>query len=342
MRKKFVISTAASLSALVIGMGTFTASSAQASTTSYLCPTAAAVVVSPSVVSNPTGAAFDSTALGDPSKQVTNLVGCNNPYFPAMNSGPSQDVRNIILDFGALPESIFVNNVFKVRITGTYGNGGYSFNIMERSITQTSGSASNPAFIAYQQQFHVPTSAPEALLTGTDTIDYSITVSDPAKRAKLIAGDYVLQIVYIGGVANFAEGVSSVSIPYMVSEVSFDSNGGTGTQTAQQSGIPIALSANTFTRSGYNFAGWNTSANGSGTTYADTASFPFSADTTLYAQWTTTTSGSVGSSGSSGNASLAVTGGTNKMPFVLVGMFLVFAGLSLSLFSVARRRVLSK
>ena len=31
--------------------------------------------------------------------------------------------------------------------------------------------------------------------------------------------------------------------------------------------------------------GWNTAANGSGTSYADTASFPFAVDATMFAQW---------------------------------------------------------
>src|SRR6185437_8802619 len=47
-----------------------------------------------------------------------------------------------------------------------------------------------------------------------------------------------------------------------------------------------ALTTNAFTRTGYTFAGWNTAANGSGTAYADAASYPFTADATMYAQWT--------------------------------------------------------
>jgi uncharacterized repeat protein (TIGR02543 family) len=68
--------------------------------------------------------------------------------------------------------------------------------------------------------------------------------------------------------------------------VTFNSNGGSGTMTAQTANIPTALTANTFTRTGYTFAGWNTLANGTGTAYADGAIYPFSADATLYAQWT--------------------------------------------------------
>ena len=67
--------------------------------------------------------------------------------------------------------------------------------------------------------------------------------------------------------------------------VIFDANGGTGTMSAQTTNVPTALTTNAFTRLGYSFSGWNTAANGSGTAYADGASYAFSADATLYAQW---------------------------------------------------------
>jgi uncharacterized repeat protein (TIGR02543 family) len=60
------------------------------------------------------------------------------------------------------------------------------------------------------------------------------------------------------------------------------------------------LTANTFTRAGYSFAGWNTAANGSGTAYADAASYPFTADATLSAQWTASPGCVIGASGPGG------------------------------------------
>ena len=72
--------------------------------------------------------------------------------------------------------------------------------------------------------------------------------------------------------------------------VSFDSNGGSGSMVDETHNAPAALTANSFTRSGYSFAGWNTQAGGGGTSYADGASYPFDADLTLYAQWTEVTS----------------------------------------------------
>ena len=72
--------------------------------------------------------------------------------------------------------------------------------------------------------------------------------------------------------------------------VTFDSNGGGGVMSPQSSIKAAALTANTFTRSGYLFDGWKT-APSSGTAYADEAEYPFnartpdSANATLYAQW---------------------------------------------------------
>lgn len=70
--------------------------------------------------------------------------------------------------------------------------------------------------------------------------------------------------------------------------ITFDANGGTGSMEAMSvnPGIDNKLTANTFTRENYTFTGWNTAKDGSGTTYADQATVNFSADTTLYAQWT--------------------------------------------------------
>lgn len=101
------------------------------------------------------------------------------------------------------------------------------------------------------------------------------------------AENYTFFCVKRGGTAQY---FSSIIITYEVPTVTFNSNGGTGTMTAQSATSATALTSNTFTRSGYTFAGWNTSANGSGTSYSNGASYPFSTSTTLYAQWTASSS----------------------------------------------------
>lgn len=54
----------------------------------------------------------------------------------------------------------------------------------------------------------------------------------------------------------------------------------------QIAGTATALTANTFTRTNYSFNGWNTAADGSGFSYTDGSVYAFTADQTLYAQWT--------------------------------------------------------
>ena len=69
--------------------------------------------------------------------------------------------------------------------------------------------------------------------------------------------------------------------------VQFNGNGTgvQGTMTRQVASSATALTSNSFTRPGYTFGGWTTSADGTGTAYADAASYPFTASTTLYAKW---------------------------------------------------------
>lgn len=75
--------------------------------------------------------------------------------------------------------------------------------------------------------------------------------------------------------------------------VTFDKNNGTGTMADQTFtyGVKQALTKNAFARTGYTFAGWNTQANGKGTTYTDqqevtSLSATDGATIRLYAQWT--------------------------------------------------------
>ena len=69
--------------------------------------------------------------------------------------------------------------------------------------------------------------------------------------------------------------------------VNFDANKGTGTMPPQgfMKNTPTALNANIFTRSYYTFNGWNTKADGTGTSYSDGAEVSLTGSITLYAQW---------------------------------------------------------
>ena len=74
--------------------------------------------------------------------------------------------------------------------------------------------------------------------------------------------------------------------------VKFDANGGSGTMADQEFtyGVSNTLTANAFTRTGYTFVCWNTEADGSGTSYGNSASVnnlttENNGTVVLYAQW---------------------------------------------------------
>ncbi|MBM3451599.1 MAG: InlB B-repeat-containing protein, partial [Bacteroidetes bacterium] len=102
--------------------------------------------------------------------------------------------------------------------------------------------------------------------------------------------------------------------------ITFDGNGATSGATASQNISTAAsanLTANGFIRAGYSFTGWNSTSDGTGTSYADQSSYTMgTSNVTLYAQWTannlTVTFDSQG--GSSIPNGSTVTGGSVSNP----------------------------
>ena len=75
-------------------------------------------------------------------------------------------------------------------------------------------------------------------------------------------------------------------------KLSYNANGGTGTMSATEGKVDekVAVAANKFTRAGYTFTGWNTKADGSGTSYAVNEKYTLTAEEdVLYAQWSANT-----------------------------------------------------
>jgi uncharacterized repeat protein (TIGR02543 family) len=79
--------------------------------------------------------------------------------------------------------------------------------------------------------------------------------------------------------------------------VTYNGNGFTGGTapvdvTAHPHGSTVTvLGAGSLVKTGYSFSGWNTAANGSGTSYSPAATFTITANTTLFAQWTLPSNG---------------------------------------------------
>lgn len=94
------------------------------------------------------------------------------------------------------------------------------------------------------------------------------------------------KITIAGSSTSYSGYTTSCTAPTEVT-ITFDANGGSGTMADQviDYNTTTALYANEFTRTGYEFVGWNTAADGSGTAYNDEAEVKLTRDITLYAQW---------------------------------------------------------
>jgi len=133
---------------------------------------------------------------------------------------------------------------------------------------------------------------------GRSDVSFSFTIP-----ADLPAGDHTLAIAILDPVlGNDEPTIQFANVgtrndlrlpigPFVVQAplaINFNANGGTGTMQAVtvQPGDSFTIPANTFTRSGHEFTGWNTAANGSGTAFAPEATIlDVQVDTTLFAQW---------------------------------------------------------
>ena len=135
---------------------------------------------------------------------------------------------------------------------------------------------------------------------GTETATYQYNangnnaVTIPITAAKLHNADGTYTetaTANAGDVINYVNGVWGGEEPAELT-VTFEANGteeypveGTMEPQTVLEKTDTALNANTFTREGYNFTGWNTEADGTGTSYADGATVNLTENTTLYAQW---------------------------------------------------------
>lgn len=105
------------------------------------------------------------------------------------------------------------------------------------------------------------------------------------------------------------------STPKTTYTVIFDANGGNGTiaSISVEEGSEITLPENTFTKTGYSFAGWATSADGN-ISYSDKAKISITGNITFYAKWTVVAENAVNAINSlpTGEHKIAVTGQMTK------------------------------
>jgi uncharacterized repeat protein (TIGR02543 family) len=133
---------------------------------------------------------------------------------------------------------------------------------------------------------------------GSGSYDWSVTSGLPTgltmSTSGLISGTPTTAGTYSNVVARmsdpfygtFVERTLEIVIGAETFTVTFNANSGSGSMANQTANTSTTLSANTFTRTGYTFAGWGGSSGTSSVIYLDQASYSFTSSTTLYAQWT--------------------------------------------------------
>ncbi len=175
----------------------------------------------------------------------------------ASNHGAGVNIQNgtFIMNGG----SITGNKAFGMHGNANIGGGGVF--IFNGSFIMNGGSITGNTFRAYPSD-----TSPD------EDVDVYITNN--------IQNSFIKSCNTIGTNVQYAN-------PGNMATITFDANGGTGTMEQhlwKNRATPLA--ANTFTRADYTFSGWNTFADGSGTSYAYDAQINVNNDITLYAQWT--------------------------------------------------------
>ena len=129
--------------------------------------------------------------------------------------------------------------------------------------------------------------------TGSRGSWWSSTAYDSNRQYLLTYDSAGLYATYSGAYKAYGYSVRCIRSNPGTLTINFNGNGSTSGSTASQqiaAGNTASLNANGFTRTGYVFTGWNTAADGSGTSYADGADYTVTpatgnATVTLYAQW---------------------------------------------------------
>ncbi len=119
---------------------------------------------------------------------------------------------------------------------------------------------------------------------GTISADDSDFVATASGQYSIVYSNTYSQKPYLHNFGYTSSATASSAV-----EITFDANGGTGTMAPQYFGLNAqrTLTANAFAKAGYAFDGWNTEADGSGTSYTDEQALTFSTggELKLYAQW---------------------------------------------------------
>lgn len=202
----------------------------------------------------------------------------------------------------------------------------YSFSGWNPSIGAiTSNITYTAQFTATKRKYTINTSATNGVVSGGGTYEYGTSITLTASPAD----GYKFEKWSDGNTQNprgiTVTGNATYTAQFTENKytIAFNGNGNTGGSMSSLTNVGYddskTLTANAFTKTGYTFNGWNTKADGSGTSYADKATVSKLTDkngatVTLYAKWKANSyTIKFNANGGSGSMSdLAMTYGTAK------------------------------
>lgn len=117
-----------------------------------------------------------------------------------------------------------------------------------------------------------------------------------------------------GQTITITSNVTLYAIWIAVYTISFNANGGSGSIASIETEGALTIPSNAFTLSGYAFNGWNTSPDGTGTTYSAGQSITVTSDLTLYAVWIRQYTVAFNANGGTGSINSIVTVSSATIP----------------------------
>ena len=167
-----------------------------------------------------------------------------------------------------------LNEFVQVKITGQPKNVTKVLNEKATFTVATSGTV-----LSYQWQYNAGNGWKNSTASGnkTATVNVNATAARNGYKYRCVVKSF-----------NGNSVTSSAATLTVQAKNTYKANGGSGSDVVQKHtpGTAVKLkSANTFTREGYIFRGWNTMADGSGNTYAADQEVTWKNNVTLYAQW---------------------------------------------------------